>query len=116
MLKYPAPQPGMLYSCSDLSMDQSGFDIDPTDVPQRGRRSQALVRAIDAALPEPLVRRARAAISRLGGERLRSSYFTTFWLPRKAVPEHPLEEAVLALWQLARPRGCEGAEWWIGRA
>jgi hypothetical protein len=96
-------------------MDQSEFDI-AADLPQRGRRSQALVRAIDAALPEPLVRRARAAISRLGGERLRSSYFTTFWLPRNAVPQHPLEEAVLALWKLARPRGCEGAEWWVGRA
>jgi hypothetical protein len=96
-------------------MDQSEFDI-AADLPQRGRRSQALIRAIDTALPEPLVRRGRAAISRLGGERLRSSYFTTFWLPRAAAPEHPLEEAVLALWKLARPRGCAGAEWWIGRA
>jgi hypothetical protein len=96
-------------------MDQSEFDI-AADLPHRGRRSQALVRAIDSALPEPLVRRARAAISRLGGERLRASYFTTFWMPRKAVPQHSLEEAVLALWKLARPRGCEGAEWWIGRA
>jgi hypothetical protein len=96
-------------------MDQSEFDI-AADLPHRGRGSQALVCAIDAALPEPLVRRARAAISRLGGERLRSSYFTTFWLPRGAVPEHALEETVLALWKLARPRGCAGAEWWIGRA
>src|SRR6266481_9986345 len=96
-------------------MDQSEFDI-AADLPQRGRRSQALVRAIDAALPEPLVRRARAVIGRLGGERLRSSYFTTFWLPGRARPAHPVEEAVLALWKLARPRGCAGAEWWIGRA
>jgi hypothetical protein len=97
-------------------MDQSEFDIGAADLPQRGGRSQALVRVIDAALPEPLVRRARAAIARIGSERLRASYFTTFWLPRRAVPAHALEQAVLALWKVARPRGCAGAEWWIGRA
>jgi len=71
---------------------------------------------IDAALDPALLRRARAAIARIGGERLRESYFTTFWLPRSASPANCLEEAVLALWPLARPRGCSGAEWWIGRA
>ena len=74
------------------------------------------MRVIDAALPAALVRRARAGISRLGRERLHSSYFTTFWLPRGGAPAHALEEAVLALWKLARPRGCAGAEWWIGRS
>ena len=74
------------------------------------------MRVIDAALPDPLVRRARAAITRLGRERLRSSYFTTFWLPRGVAPAHVVEEAALALWKLARPRGCAGAEWWIGRS
>ncbi len=74
------------------------------------------MRVIDAALPDPLVRRARAAIWRLGRERLRSSYFTTFWLPRGVSPAHVVEEAALALWKLARPRGCAGAEWWIGRS
>src|SRR6266404_3225964 len=97
-------------------MDQSEFDIGAADLTQRGGRSQALVRVIDAALPDPLVRRARAAITRLGRERLGSSYFTTFWLPREVAPAHALEEAVLALWKLARPRGCAGAEWWIGRS
>jgi hypothetical protein len=97
-------------------MDQSEFDIGAADLPQRGGRSQALVCVIDAALPDALVRRARAAISRLGRERLRSSYFTTFWLPRGVPPAHALEEAVLALWKLAGPRGCAGAEWWIGRS
>ena len=63
-------------------MDQSEFDIGSADLPQRGQRSQALVRVIDGALPEPLVRRARAAIARIGTERLRQSYFTTFWLAR----------------------------------
>jgi len=74
------------------------------------------VHVIEGALPAALVRRARAAIARLGSERLRRSYFTTFWLPRRSAPAHPVEEAVLALWALARPRGCAGAEWWIGRA
>ena len=74
------------------------------------------MRVIDDALPDSLVRRARAAVSRLGGERLRQSYFTTFWLPRDSAPAHPLEEAVLALWPLVRPRSAAGAEWWIGRA
>ena len=92
------------------------------DLPQRGARSQAgrrkkvaLVRVIDAALPELLVRRARAAIARLGGERFRESYFTTFWLPRGAAPAHAVEEAVVSLRRLAGVRDDAGAEWWIGR-
>jgi hypothetical protein len=97
-------------------MDQSEFDIGSADLPQRGSRSQALVRVIEAALPLPLVRRAREAIGRIGSERLRQSYFTTFWLPRGAVPAHAVEEAVLALWRLAGARRCDGAEWWLGRA
>src|SRR3954465_4971557 len=96
-------------------MDQSEFDI-AADLPQRGRRSQALVPGIDDALPDPLVRRARAAIARIGTERLRQSYFTTFWLARGAAAAHPGEEAVAALWRGAGPRLCVGAEWWIGRA
>src|SRR5213080_2076555 len=106
----------MVYSCRDRSMDQSEFDIGSADLPQRGRRSQALVRVIEAALPLPLVRRAREAILRLGSERLQQSYFTTFWLPRGSVPAHAVEEAVIALWRLAGARRCDGAEWWLGRA
>ena len=71
---------------------------------------------IDAAAPEDLVSRARRAIARIGSERFRDSYFTTFWLPRGARPGHAVEELVLALWKLARPRRCIGVEWWIGRA
>lgn len=73
------------------------------------------MRVIEAALPEALVLRARRAIARLGGERLRQSYFTTFWLPAGAPPAHALEEAVQALWRRAGTR-CAGAEWWIGRS
>jgi hypothetical protein len=72
---------------------------------------------VDGALPAQLFRRARKAIARLGGKRLRQSYFTTFWLPRDAAPAHAVEEAVLALSAIAAPGArCAGAEWWIGRA
>lgn len=74
------------------------------------------MRVIDAALPGALVSRGRRAISALGGERFRESYFTSFWLARGARPAHVLEQMVVALWKLARPRRCAGAEWWIGRA
>ena len=74
------------------------------------------MRVIEAALPLPLVRRAREAIVGLGSERLRQSYFTTFWLPRGSVPAHAVEEAVIALWRLAGARRCDGAEGWLGRA
>src|SRR4051812_15723537 len=111
----------MLYSWADLSMDQSGFDIE-ADLPQRGDRSQGgrakkfrLTRVIDRTLPEGLVSRARRAIARLGRERLRESYFTTFWLESGARPANAIEETVLALARRARVR-CAGMEWWIGRA
>jgi hypothetical protein len=80
------------------------------------RPSHRLVRVTDRALPEELVQRARRAIARLGTQRLRESYFTTFWLTRRDAPAHAVEEAVQALCGLAAPgRRCTGAEWWIGR-
>jgi hypothetical protein len=92
------------------------------DLPQRASRSQAartkkdtLVRVIEAALPDGMVRRARRAVARLGRQRLAESYFTTFWLPRGARPRNAVEEAVLALSRRARVR-CAGMEWWIGRS
>jgi hypothetical protein len=96
-------------------MDQSEFDI-AGDLRQRRQRKQALVKVIEPALPETVVRSARRAIARLGHERLRESYFTTFWLANGAQPAHAIERAVRALTALARPRGCAGAEWWIGRS
>jgi hypothetical protein len=96
-------------------MDHSGVDI-AGDLPQRGIRSQALVRVIDEALAEALVAGARRAVARLGDSRLRESYFTTFWLDRYATPCNSVERAVRELALLARPRGCAGAEWWIGRS
>jgi hypothetical protein len=96
-------------------MDHSGVDI-AGDLPQRGIRSQALVRVIDAALADDLVAEARRAVARLRETRLRQSYFTTFWLAREAVPRNSVERAVRALEKLARPRRFAGAEWWIGRS
>jgi hypothetical protein len=109
-------------------------------VPQRTLGAQArsdkrtsLVQIFERGLPDSLFRRARAAIGRLGGERLKQSYWTTFWMPlddhasalrlrpapRRAgssAPHHALEEAVLALAPLALGgRRALGAEWWIGR-
>jgi len=75
-----------------------------------------LARVVESALPEPLLRRARRAIARLGDERLRESYFTTFWLSRGAPPANALEEAVRALEPLGRAPGAAGLEWWIGRS
>lgn len=64
------------------------------------------------------MRRARAGIARLGKERLRESYFTTFWLAPGSAPAHAIEEAVLALAALAPTRDALalGLEWWIGRS
>lgn len=73
------------------------------------------MRVIEPALPEALVRRARRAIARLGSERFRESYFTTFWLERGESPGNAVEEAVLALWKGTGTR-CAGVEWWIGRS
>jgi hypothetical protein len=84
---------------------------------QEGARAGHLVRVLDHALEDSVVRRARLAIAWLGTEALRESYFTTFWLARGELPENPVEEAVLALWRLAGPGSrCAGAEWWIGRS
>jgi hypothetical protein len=96
-------------------MDHSGLII-AGDLPQRTVRSQALVRVIDGALPDRVVAAARRAIARLGQERFRQSYFTTFWLGKDELPQNPVERAVSGLWKLARPRRCAGCEWWIGRA
>ncbi len=75
-----------------------------------------LARVVEPALPLPLLRRARRAIARLGAERLRESYFTTFWLQHGAPAANAVEEAVRALEPLGRAPGCAGLEWWIGRS
>lgn len=74
------------------------------------------MRIVEAAARAGLVRRARRAISRLGGARVEQSYWTTFWMPRGAEPACGVEELVQELWARAGPRGARGAEWWIGRS
>src|SRR5438105_1603574 len=105
-------------------MDHSGFDIDrrichsaASDHKMARKKNSALVSVIEEALPDRLVSRARRAIARLGNERMRESYFTTFWLDKRAWPANVIEEAVLWLWKNhARVPDCAGMEWWIGRA
>ena len=76
------------------------------------------MRVVEEALPPAAFRSLRRAIARLGQERLRQSYWTTFWMPLDALPLHPVEEAVLLLSKLALParHRCTGAEWWLGRS
>src|SRR2546429_2914545 len=100
-------------------MDHSGFDIE-ADLPQRGARSQAarakkfrLTRVLDRALPEPLLKRTRRAIARLGSERIRESYFTTFWLGTGVEPANAIEEAAPAPAPPPRPRRAR-VGWGIG--
>jgi hypothetical protein len=81
----------------------------------RFKKNLPLVRVIEGALPDALVTRARRAIARLGNERLRESYFTTFWLDKGARPANVIEEAVVALSRNVRAPYA-GFEWWIGRA
>src|SRR5438270_162533 len=104
-------------------MDHSGFDIDrrichsaASDHKMVRKKNSTLVRVIDGALSDALVSRARRAIARLGSERMRESYFTTFWLDGSARPAHVIEEAVLELWRKHARVRCAGMEWWIGRA
>ena len=79
------------------------------------KKNATLVRVVEEALPDRLVSRARRAIARLGNERMRESYFTTFWLDKGARPANVIEEAVIELSRKAHVH-CAGFEWWIGRA
>lgn len=75
------------------------------------------VTLVDDALPAPLFRRLLAGVRRLGQERLRSSYQTTFWRPLAAPAQNTVDLAVDALRRRlgARLRGVEGVEWWLSR-
>lgn len=81
---------------------------------------------IDDAAPPALVARAARLFGRLGEQRMKEGYFTTFWLPLDAAPArapaHAFEELALSL----RPHGLScagkaareitGLEWWLGRS
>ena len=77
---------------------------------------ELLVRLYEPALPEALFRRLLRAVQRVGDERLRDTYQTTFWFDLRTEPTSVVEEAALAL--MARIPGVEriaGVEWWLSR-
>ncbi len=77
-----------------------------------------LVTIIDDALPEAQHRALKAAIVRLGTERIVAGYQTTFWYPLDAAPSNRVEEAVRVLTQRVPAkarRGVTGVEWWLSR-
>ena len=70
----------------------------------------------DAALPDALFFRLWRAVRGLGNERLRESYWTSFWFDL-GPPRTLVDEAVLALQRRfpAVLAGVAGVEWWLGR-
>jgi hypothetical protein len=73
-----------------------------------------LIHRVEKALPPRLLRRLRAAVRRLGCERLRSTYQTTFWFDL-GEPAAIVEQAVLALRPLVPQTDITGVEWWLSR-
>lgn len=77
-----------------------------------------LVTLVDEALPEATYARLLGAVRRLGRERLRDSYQTTFWWAF-GTPATSLVEAAVPLLRrhvpAARLRGVVGVEWWLSR-
>jgi hypothetical protein len=74
--------------------------------------TRPLVTLRDGALPPPLFLRLRKAIERLGEQRLRHTYQTTFWFDFQRAPSNVVEEAIA---RLPQPKGVAGAEWWLSR-
>ena len=74
------------------------------------------IRIFEEALSGSLFERIARAVRRVGDERLKRNYNTTFWFPLGAKPGNIAEETVVALTKLARPPDdCVGTEWWLGR-
>jgi hypothetical protein len=69
----------------------------------------------DDALPAPLFNRLWRKVRALGDERLKDSYWTTFWYDF-AAPQTAVDQAVLALRDRFFPDDdSAGVEWWLGR-
>ena len=89
---------------------------------QAGTLTKVLAKVIEEAAPPALVARAARLFGRLGEQRMKEGYFTTFWLPQGAEPAHAFEELAISL----RPHGfayarkaareITGLEWWLGRS
>lgn len=85
-----------------------------------------LATVIDAAAPPALVSRAARLFTRLGTQRMKEGYFTTFWFPLGAqparAPANAFEALALALLPHARAKAgpaaerIAGLEWWLGRS
>jgi hypothetical protein len=77
-----------------------------------------LVTIVDGALPAEQHRALKAAIVRLGEERIVAGYQTTFWFELGTEPSNRVEEAVVVLaglLPLKQRRGLKGVEWWLSR-
>ena len=81
---------------------------------------------IDAAAPSALVSRAARLFTRLGTQRMKEGYWTTFWMPLGERPARAastaFEELALALLPHAQTQAgpaapqIAGIEWWLGRS
>src|SRR5450631_869984 len=77
-------------------------------------RAVSLIHIHDRALPESLFRRVSAGVRAVGGERLRSTYQTTFWCDFGR-SSSVVEEALISLRPLLPERRLAGVEWWPSR-
>lgn len=75
------------------------------------------VTLVDDALPPALFRQVADGVRGLGGERLRTSYQTTFWRPLTQPATNLIELAVdrLRAHLGRRAAGIAGVEWWLSR-
>ena len=77
-----------------------------------------LITIVEPALPPAGFERLRRRIVKLGAERRRESYQTTFWFELASTPSNVVEHAVLALLprvSAARRARVIGVEWWLSR-
>jgi hypothetical protein len=77
-------------------------------------RVLSLIHIHDRALPALLFRRISAGVRALGGERLRSTFQTTFWYDFGR-PSSVIEQGVISLRSLLPERRLAGVEWWLSR-
>jgi hypothetical protein len=76
----------------------------------------SLVRIIDEALPAPLFKLLSQGVKKVGSERLKNTYQTTFWYPLEAPPSCVPEACALALLpRLPSLPDVIGVEWWLSR-
>jgi hypothetical protein len=68
----------------------------------------------DAVLPDSLFRRLYSRVRALGGEKLRSTYQTTFWY-EFGHPTSIIDEVVSCVRPLIPERRLAGVEWWLSR-